>query len=321
MVALILLSVVAIISFIVYQLVLKNLDKKDTIEKEKNMKDYDKYHNQLEDLKTKIKELNDIGIKNYTNNFVWKKFKSSILLKLAIISPFLSSFVLTIQKVEPIYYTISILIPLGFISIALFLYRVINMEKLSKDGASEFMEFSTKYRTEYIEVEYNKISSAIKSLKNTTVYTIKSLELLKTFNKLYLDVLDVINKQSVMNDSVKADLLDIVNKSFKQGIDVSKEIHDILLVEDKIDRNNISSILQEKSNKNIIDLQNYFDVLEKINNSLSITILDIPKVSSDKSTIDEVNSALKDLENSMDAALAVSNSLKNYNLKTKDYTY
>lgn len=314
---LLLLTIVSIVAFLVYKFVLKNLKEQEKETIEKNMKDYDKYHNKLEELNVKIKELSEIGIKGYANKFVWEKFKSSIILKFSILTPIISSFVITVQKLEPIYHIISLLIPLGLISFALILYRVINVEKLAKEGSSKFLELMTLYKKEYIDVEYNKVTAAIKSLTKTSQYTINSLNLLKNFNKLYLDVLDVIKKQSSMNNNVKANLLEKVNESFQQGIDIANEIYDILLVEDKIDKVNINSVLKEKSDKNILDLEKYLDVLEKINNSLAITILDIPKVSNDKSSIDEAKVSLESLEASMELALNVQKSLKEYSFNNK----
>ncbi len=97
-----LLTIVSIVSFLVYKFVLKNLKKQEKETIEKNMKDYDKYHNKLEELNLKIKELSEIGIKGYANKFVWEKLKSSIILKFSILTPIISSFVITVQKLEPI---------------------------------------------------------------------------------------------------------------------------------------------------------------------------------------------------------------------------
>lgn len=314
---LILIGVVLVVGLVSYKMILSKLDQTSKELKEKNMKDYDKYHNKLEELNLKIKELDSIGIKEYSNKFIWDKFKDSFFLKLAFIAPIVSSFVITAQHFETIYHSISLLIGLGFVSLALLLYRVVNVEKYAKEGSNEFLKLITLYKTEYINTEYNKITSAIKALSNTTPYTLTSLDLLKNFNKLYSDILDVIAKQSNMNDNLKTSLLETVNNAFKQGIDVAKDIYDILLVEDKIDRKNMSELLKEKSDKNIDDFKQLVVVMGKINESLAITVLDIPKVSSDKSSIEDANVSLKSLEDSMEQAMLVTNSLKEFGLKIK----
>lgn len=315
MIVLLLLVIAVIIAFISYKLLLNQFDNKDKEEKDKNMKDYDKYYNKLEELSSKVKDLNDIGIIGYANKFVWSKFKNSILLKIAAIVPFISSFVITVQKLEPIYHIISLLLPMGLIGLALILYRVINISKIAKEGSHEFLNLVTKYKKEIMDVEYNKLRTGILNL-NTTIYTQEAANILKEFNKLYIDVLDVLNKQNSMKDNNKALILEKINASFEQGIDIGKTIFDILIVEDKLrsNLNNSNDLIKSKSEENLRHLKSLISILKQINESISMTILDIPKFSVDKDTIADTEMILKSLENSMEMALSVQNSLKEYRL-------
>lgn len=309
---LILLGIVSIIGFVSYKVILKKMNETSKKIYEDSLKDFDKYANQLKELNQKIQSLEMIGIKKYADDYVWKEFKSSFLLKLGVISPFFISMGLFISKVTLSYYLIPLLVSIGCFTLAFVLYRVIKTYDIAKEGSNEFLFLLTSYKKDYVLVEYNKINSAFNVLQTQTSYVSDAKLLLRNFNKSYLDVIDVINKQSVIQDDVKTLMLEKIDDAFKEGMDILKEIHDILLAEDKVDANMKSDLIVEKSNQNIKNLENLFKVMVNINESLVVTVLDIPKITSHQSTIDDANDSLKALQESMEQAKVVQETIKSF---------
>lgn len=307
---LILLGVVSIIGFISYKVILKKMNEVSKSLQEDSLKDFDKYSNQLKELNSKIQNLENIGISKYADDYVWKQLKSSFLIKLSVILPLFVSFGLFVSKVTLAYYLIPLFIGIGCISLAFVLYRHFKIYDVAKEGSTYFLELLMNYKKDYVLVEYNKINSAFNSLQKQTNYVSDAKTLLKNFNKYYMDVLDVINKQSIIQNDVKSMMLEKIDLAFKEGIDILNEIHDILLAEDKIDQSMKTNLILEKSNENINNLKNLFNVMISINESLVITVLDVPKITSNQSTIDDANDSLKALQDSMEQAKFVQQSIK-----------
>lgn len=310
--------VLLIIGGVTGKLILNAIAEKN---KNLNLDTFNKHTHDLEELDKNIRELESKGIKNYANEFVWKKFKTAPITILSLILPTLMSLVMFGMGVPMITNIFSALVGMGMLGLAFWWYRIHKVYEYAKVGSEKYVEIMANYKKEYVDIEYNKIKSAFQSLGKTTEFTMKATRLLYTFNKEYEDLVNIINKQQIINNQDKTIMLQNVDSAFKEGISLFKEIFDILLVEDKIDESHASNAVLEKSNQNKEDLKELFEVLSNLIESLSLTSLDIPKATSSKKSVDVATEAMNHLKNSMDQARNVQENVRNmsygYNKSTK----
>ena len=209
--------------------------------------------------------MNKDSHKEYTNNYIWRRFKHHWLTISGLLLPSVSSIFMMINDLALNLQTLNILMLVGMVGISYWWHWFYKVEEFAEDGANEFLNLKEKERESLLfdrfsEVDFSKFPD----------YKILHDDLEKNFNEF----LTTLNSQKIITKEIYNNFKTKAENAFNTGISILIEISDILVVQDSVDIDNYSKfdhlpIEEQKAFQTVISAyDNNEKKLKKLRSSL-----------------------------------------------------
>jgi hypothetical protein len=214
--------------------------------------------------------------REYTNKYIWNKFKSSLFTQIGLVIPAISSIAMMATDMPVILQSFNILGLVGFIGGSYWWHWSYNINEFAKEGSDEYL----------LKKEISKktiLDEKFADLKLNSKYRILKRDLKDN----YSNFLKALKEQKIISDLQRNKFKIEAEKSYEVGLDILAEISDILAVMksvnikeiEKLDSDIAHSILESYS-ENEIQLEKLTKSLNAIIHSYTLAISKLAAVTS-----------------------------------------
>ena len=215
--------------------------------------------------------MNKLSHREYTNNYIWRRFKQNWLTLSGLLLPSFSSIYMMISDLAVNLQILNVLMLVGMIGLSYWWHWFYSVESLAKEGAQEFLNLKEQEREAHLFERFSEI--------DFSMYP----EYKKLYNGLENDFnnfLKALNSQRIITKETHHNFKTKAENAFNTGIDILIEISDVLVVQNSVN----------------IDEYNKFKHLPKEEQKAFKAVIDA--YSNNEEKLKKLSSALKDLSNS-----------------------
>lgn len=209
--------------------------------------------------------MNKDSHREYTNNYIWRRFKQHWLTLSGLLLPSLSSIYMMISDLAVNLQIVNILMLVGMVGISYWWHWFYNIENLAKEGVNEFMNMKEQERETHLVERFSEVD----------------LSLFPNYKKLYDDLeenyndfLKALNSQKIITQKAHYDFKTKAENVFNTGIDILIEISDVLVVQNSVNIDEYKKFEnspkeEQKAFRAVIDAYNNNEKkLKRLSNSL-----------------------------------------------------
>lgn len=198
------------------------------------------------------------NLKEYTNSYVWNKFKHSPATLFGLVSLIAVPVGIAISDLPSLLQVFSV-IPLGILGTSFWWYRFEKAEEYAKQGALKYQDWHRQEINKKLFDEFQTVN--INNLKKHDSLKNDLWEAYQSFNDALKDQ-GIISEQIYNRFELKAE------KGFHSAVNLLKEISDLLKVQNGTNINKLENQLSKSEGKNAKIIQNNIDIYNQNNQKI-----------------------------------------------------
>lgn len=175
--------------------------------------------------------------RSFARKYVWDKFKYAPVTLLGFLGAIVVPTGIAIADLSTIFQVFT-LIPIGVIATSCWWYTIHNNEEYAKEGA-------VKYQKWYAEEQKKKLFEKFDTLNLGESENVLKIQLEKTYNSF----LEALKNQTIISDTAYDQFTSQAEKVFESGVELLREISDILTVQKTINLEAVNQNNPELSNQ------------------------------------------------------------------------
>jgi hypothetical protein len=246
--------------------------------------------------------------REYTNRYIWNRFKYSTLTIAGLLFPSISSISMMVANLPVNLQVLNIFSLVAMVGGSYWWHWFYNVEELAKLGSLEYLQKIDDKKSVDIVQQYNELERSLKSSK-------KYHDLQKLLKSNFDDFNTTLDEQKIIDPNLKNRFKNSSIQAFSKAIEILREISDILVVQKSIDIKEIEKLskndpnqqeifnkIKKSYNENSDKLQNLTSALETIIHSYTLAISNTALITS-KTNLNIESS--QELEHAIDVAKEV----------------
>ncbi|MBU0632513.1 hypothetical protein KKA17_07700 [bacterium] len=169
----------------------------------------------------------------YTRNYIWNRFKYSLLTLAGVLLPSLSSLMMMFADWPASLQLLNVSAFFGIVGISYWWHWFFSVEELAQEGVKEYMKIEDEQRS-------RELYTTLGNLDLTPYPPYQALKM--DLGERYVAFINAIKKQKIISDSLRSNFTSKARQAFDSGIELLAEINDILIVQSSV---NIASIQEQ----------------------------------------------------------------------------